>query len=109
MCRRSRNAFEAQHRDCRRRGKKDLDTLLASAEVLVVPQQPRAAILDVLERRIGRDALRAARDDGREFQRLEERGYLDELSARYAYLRRYLPSFFDLSFQGETGAGPLLE
>ena len=66
-------------------------------------------MLDVLDRQIDRDALCAARDDCREFQRLEERGYVDELGARYAYLRRYLPSFFDLPFQGETGAGPLLE
>ena len=109
MCRRSRNAFEAQHREFRRRVKKALETLLAAAEILVDPQQPRETILDVLDRRIDRDALCAARDDCREFQRLEERGYVDELSARYAYLRRYLPSFFDLSFQGETGAGPLLE
>ena len=78
-------------------------TLLAAAEILVDPQQPRATMLDVLDRRIDRDALRAARDDCREFQRLEERGYVDELGARYAYLRRYLPSFFDLPFEGETG------
>jgi TnpA family transposase len=109
MCRRSRNAFEAQHREFRRRVKKALETLLAATEILVDPEQPRATILDVLDHRIDRDALRAARDDCREFQRIEERGYVDELSARYAYLRRYLPSFFDLSFQGEPGAGPLLD
>jgi TnpA family transposase len=109
MCRRSRNAFETQHREFRRRVKKALDTLLAAAEILVDPEQPRETILDVLDHRIDRDALRAARDDCRAFQRLEERGYVDELCARHAYLRRYLPSFFDLSFRGETGAGPLLE
>jgi TnpA family transposase len=109
MCRRSRNAFETRHREFRRRVKKGLETLMAAAEILVDPQQPRATILDVLDRQIDRGALRAARDDCREFQRLEERGYVDELGARYAYLRRYLPSFFDLPFQGETGAGPLLE
>ena len=108
MCRRSRNAFEAQHREFRRRVKKALETLLAAAEILVDPEQPRETILDVLDHRIDRDAPRA-RDDCRAFQRLEERGYVDELSARHAYLRRYLPSFFDLSFRGETGAGPLLE
>jgi TnpA family transposase len=109
MCRRSRNAFEARHREVRRRVKKGLETLLAAAEVLLDPRQPRATVLDVLDRRVDRDALRVARDDCREFQRLEERGYVDELDARYAYLRRYLPPFFDLPFEGETGAGPLLE
>jgi hypothetical protein len=91
MCRRSRNAFEAQHRDLRRRVKKALETLLAATEPLVDPELPRASILDVLDHRIDRDALRAARDDCRAFQRLEERGYLDELCARHAYLRRIVP------------------
>jgi hypothetical protein len=80
-------------------------TLLAAAEILADPKQPREAILDALDHRIDRDALRAARADCRAFQRIEERGYLDELCARHAYLRRYFPSFFDLSFPGETGAG----
>src|SRR5262249_61193157 len=103
------NASEAQHREFRRRVKKALETLLAAAEILVDPDQPRETILDELDHRIDRDALRAARDDCRAFQRLEERGYVDELCARHAYLRRYLPSFFDLPFEGEAGAGPLLE
>ena len=44
----------------------------------------------------------------RYFKRLEERGYLDELCARYAPLRRYLPTFFGLPFQAETGSESLL-
>ena len=110
MCRRSRNTFEARHREFRRRVKKGLETLLAAApRSWSTPSSHAETMLDVLDRRIDRDALPAARDDCREFQRLEGRGYVDELDARYAYLRRYLPSFFDLPFQGETGAGPLLE
>ena len=109
MCRRSRNAFETRHREFRRRVKKGLETLLTAVEILVDPRQPRATLLDVLDRQIDRAALCSARDDCREFQRLEERGYVAELDARYAYLRRYLPSFFDLPFEGETGAEPLLE
>ena len=109
MCRRSRNAFETRHREFRRRVKKGLETLLTAVEILVDPRQPRATLLDVLDRQIDLAALFAARDDCREFQRLEERGYVAELDARYAYLRRYLPSFFDLPFEGATGAEPLLE
>ena len=109
LCRRSRNAFEARHRESRRHVKKGLEALLAAVEILVDPQQPRETLLDVLDRRIDRHALRGAWDDCREFQRLEERGYIDELCARYAYLRRYLPAFFELPFQGEPGTGPLQE
>ena len=108
LCRRSRNAFEAQHREFRRRAKRGLDTLLAAVEILLDPQRPREAILGELERQIDRDTLREARDSCREFQRLEERGYVDELCARYPHLRRYLPAFFALPWQGGPGAGPLL-
>jgi hypothetical protein len=44
----------------------------------------------------------------RQFKRLEERGYLDELCARYTPLRRYLPTFFGLPFRAEIGSEPLL-
>jgi hypothetical protein len=47
----------------------------------------------------------------RYFKHLEERGYLDELCelcARYAPLRRYLPTFFGVPFQAEIGSEPLL-
>ena len=108
LCRRSRHAFEARHREFRRRAKRGLDTLLAAVEILLDPQRPREAILSELERQIDRDTLREARDSCREFQRLEERGYVDELCARYPHLRRYLPAFFDLPWQGGPGAGPLL-
>jgi hypothetical protein len=36
----------------------------------------------------------------RYFKRLEERGYLDELCARYAPLSRYLPTFFWTALPG---------
>lgn len=40
---------------------------------------------------------------------MEERGYVDELCGRYAYLRRYLPAFIELPFEAEPGGEELLE
>jgi hypothetical protein len=47
----------------------------------------------------GEQILREAVMSCRYFKRVEERGYLDELCARYAPLSRYLPTFFGLPFQ----------
>lgn len=43
-----------------------------------------------------------------ERQRLEERGEIDALRARYPGLRRYFPAFFALPFQAEPGNAAIL-
>jgi Domain of unknown function (DUF4158) len=88
MTRRSRNAFEKRHRELRPRAKKGLDTLLAAIEILLGSEQSHEVALGELYRQIKEAALREARDNCREFQRLEERGYLDALCAHYPHLRR---------------------
>ena len=40
---------------------------------------------------------------------LEERGEIDAFRARYPGLRRYLPAFFALPFQGEPGSEAILQ
>lgn len=54
-------------------------------------------------------ALRAAVDICTERHQLEERGEIDALRARYPGLRRSLPAFFALPFQGEPGSDALLQ
>lgn len=44
----------------------------------------------------------------REFKRLEERGYQDELRARHHHLGRYLPAFLKLPLQAEPRGEKLL-
>jgi len=51
--------------------------------------------------------LRAAMEDCREFKRLEEGGYEEELRSRYSQLRRYFPAFLKLPFNGEPGTQEL--
>ena len=44
----------------------------------------------------------------RAYERLEERGHLDAMLARYGTLRQYLPAFFALPFQAAAGSETLL-
>src|SRR5215471_16383145 len=92
MCRRSRHAFEERHREFRRRAKKGVETLLSAIEILLQRGNGPASVKDVYEK-IGQTCLRDALEDCRNFQRLEEAGYQNELRARYSPLRRYLPAF----------------
>src|SRR5262247_4375284 len=58
---------------------------------------------------IGAAVLREAVAVCDERQRLEERGEIDAFRARYPGLRRYLPAFFTLPFQGEPGSEAVLK
>ena len=44
----------------------------------------------------------------RAYERLEERGHLDAMLARYGTLRQYLPAFLALPFQAAAGSEALL-
>jgi hypothetical protein len=91
MSRRSRHAFEQRHKELRPRAKRGLDTVLTELYLAVDEGE-----------------LRQSLESCRAFQRLEARGYLDELRARHSYLKRYLPAFLTLPFQGEPGQERLL-
>lgn len=52
--------------------------------------------------------LREAAADCRAFARLEERGLVDELAARYGDLRNYWPAFLRLPFEAAAGSESLL-
>jgi TnpA family transposase len=106
---RSQRAYEERHRELRRRAKEGLDRLVAAVEFLLDPSRPRETTLAELCRQVNEEALQAALVSCREFQRLQERGFLDEICSYYSYLRRYLPTFFELPFQAEPGSRPLLE
>lgn len=51
--------------------------------------------------------LQQAIEDCQAYQRLEERGYVDALHARYPPLRRSLPAFYRRPFVGEPGTASL--
>ena len=103
MSRRSRHAFEQRHKEASRRARNGLETIVGAVEGLledgyVGNPQRATAFLELHEM-----ALREAIANVRTFQRLEERGYLDALCARYAKLREYFRFFVKLGFAGEPG------
>jgi hypothetical protein len=102
-------AYEQRHRELRRQAKEGLDQLVAAVEFMLDAHRPRETTLAELCRQVNEEDLRAALSSCREFQRLEERGFIDELGSYYGYLRRYLPTFFKLPFEAEPGSRPLLE
>jgi len=108
MWRRARHAFEERHRQFRRRAREGVETVLLAIDILLAPPADGDDVRAQVSQRVGFEHLHEAAQSCREFQRLEERGQLDELCARYTNLRRYLPAFFSLPFAGEKGSDELL-
>ena len=108
MWRRARHAFEERHRQLRRRAREGVETVLLAIDILLAPPADGDDVRAQVSQRIGFEHLHEAAQSCREFQRLEERGQLDELCARYTNLRRYLPAFFSLPFAGEKGSEELI-
>lgn len=104
--RRARLAFDEKHRSLRRRAKSGMDTLIDATEVML--SADRSAPIASLYHRLSEEALREAITSCRAFARLEERGYTDELTARYGDLRKYLPAFLRLPFEAARGSDFLL-
>jgi hypothetical protein len=57
--------------------------------------------------RVDTPTLRTAIRSCRTWQRLEDRGFIDELRGRYPHLKRYLPTFLTLPFAATPGMQPL--
>jgi TnpA family transposase len=108
MTRRARHAFEERHRQFRRRAKDGVDVVLRAMEIVLAPDYRSEEVRPQIYRRLGIRRLQEAVDNCREFQRLEERGYVDELCARYSTLRRYLPAFLTLPFAAAPGSDTLM-
>ncbi|MFZ0016282.1 MAG: DUF4158 domain-containing protein [Acetobacteraceae bacterium] len=97
MNRRSRNSVENQRKSLRRRSRDGLQRVLGAVDALVAAEgsQTITAFRDAL----GTPELIQAAIACRAYERLEERGHLDAMLARYSTLRQYLPAFFALPFQ----------
>lgn len=103
------HAFEERYRQLRRQYRRGLTKLIATGNTLLDPTRSATTTLATLLEDLDATALRAAVDICTERHQLEERGEIDALRARYPGLRRYLPAFFALPFQGEPGSDALLQ
>jgi TnpA family transposase len=106
MNRRARNTVETRRKALRRRARDGLHLVLDSVDALVAAdgEQSVAAFRDAL----GAPGLGQACRDCRTFERLETRGHLDAMVARYGTLRQYFPAFLSLPFQAAPSGESLL-
>jgi TnpA family transposase len=106
MNRLSRNAVEKQRKPLHRRARDGLQLMLSAIDELVAADGGQT--LDAFRNALGTPALVEAAQACRAYERLEARGHLDAMLARYSTLRQYLPAFFALPFQAAAGSEPLL-
>jgi TnpA family transposase len=106
MNRLSRNAVEKQRKPLQRRARDGLQRVLGAIDELVAADG--AQTLEAFRTALGTPAVVEAADACRAYERLETRGYLDEMLARYSTLRQYLPLFLALPFKAAAGSEPLL-
>jgi hypothetical protein len=106
MSRRAANAVKERERDLRRRARAGMDRVLGGIDALAAADG--AQTVQVFRKAIDAPGLVAAAAACRAFNRLEERGHLDAMLARYGTLRQYLPAFMALPFQAAVGSESLL-
>jgi len=106
MNRRARTSVEKRRKSLRRRARDGLHRVLGAVDALVAADGAQS----VAGFRDGQNppALIEAAIACRAYERLEARGHLDAMLARYGTLRQYLPAFFALPFQVAAGSEILL-
>lgn len=109
MQRESRNAWEKDYRQVRKRLHRGITSLRELAETVLTlsasPQEPLSTLLE----HIDPERLEGAVKDTIEFERLERHGLLDKLHGKYSNFRRYFRSFVDLPFAAEPGSESMLD
>lgn len=106
MARRSRLAVEERHRKLRRRARDGLPRVLGAIDALHVADGKQT--IGDFRAAVDAPRLLEAAATWREYERLEERGQLDAMLARYGMLRQSLPGFLALPFQAAAGSETLL-
>ncbi len=107
MNRKSRNAVELRRKGLRRRARDGLHRVLGAVDALAGADGGQTVA--AFRTAVNAPELVEAAAACRAFERLEERGHLDAMLARYGTLRQYLPGFLALPFQAAAGSEPLLQ
>ena len=107
MNRRARHAVEERRKALQGPADAAVDRMAGTVEALVTVDGGQS-VSDFRETQ-DPPALVEASTSYRAKERLEQRGHLDAMLARYANLRQYLPAFLALPFQAAPGSEPLLK
>ncbi len=106
MNRRSRAAVEMRRKSLRRRARDGLHRVLGGVDALA--EADKEQTIGAFREAVSAPALIEAAIACRAYERLETRGHLDAMLARYSTLRQYLPAFLALPFQAAPGNETLL-
>ncbi len=106
MNRRARTSVEKRRKSLRRRARDGLHRVLGAVDALVAADGAQS--VSTFRDAQNPPALIEAAIACRAYERLEARGHLDAMLARYGTLRQYLPAFFALPFQAAAGSEILL-
>jgi TnpA family transposase len=106
MNRRAQNAVKAKERGLRRRARSGMDRVLGAIDALAKADGRQT--VHAFREKIDAPGLVEAAAVCRAFNRLEERGHLDAMLARYGTLRQYLPDFVALPFEAAHGNESLM-
>ena len=106
MNRRARNTVKAQERVLRRRARAGMDRVLGAMDALAAADGEQK--VQAFRKEVNAASLVEAVAACRAFNRLEERGHLDAMLARYGALRQYLPAFMALPLQAAVGSETLI-
>jgi len=109
MTRKSKNKYDKKLKLGRKRAKSGMSTVLDATEIMVDSDVPIDKRTSVLFGNIEEGRLREALNSRRLFQRLEDRGFVDELCVHYSGLRRYFPKFLTLNFESAVGSEHLMD
>lgn len=102
--REARHVYAERLRTLRRRVRPSVATLIAAGQSRLHPERsPEMPLAERFRDTIDAKALQEAVEDYQTYQRLEARGYIAALHARYPHLRRDLPAFDTLPCAGEPG------
>lgn len=109
VARRSRRAVELRQKEVRQRAKRGLAIVLQAMDIILDEERPAETRLADLYREFDEKTLRDAVETCRNLNELTEYGYLDELVARHAHLKRYLPRFLTLpTYRSAQNAAALI-
>lgn len=109
MCRHSMDALEKKHREIRKKQKKAVDTVVGTTRLFPDWSDDEPIYKRDLLKGDDERKLRESIDDLNIFRILEERGYGDQLLARYPSLRKYFAEFIHLPFAAEQGSNDLMK
>ncbi|MBX9721911.1 MAG: Tn3 family transposase, partial [Candidatus Obscuribacterales bacterium] len=107
--RKCKNKHDKKLKEGRRRARHGMSIVLDATEIMVDATVPVDERVGVLFEKFDEDRLRDALNNCRQIQRVEERGFVDELCAHYSALRRYFPRFLMLDFECSVGLERTLE